>query len=208
MRRFRILAPLSLGFVLLTAGGAGAAPPDAHLTEQLDDVVKVLSDPALRAPGQEGERRATLRRMVVEMFDFAETAKRVLGSHWSERTPEEQARFVRVFTGLVDHAYLRRLDDYGGQRLVVAGQTIQNDEARAQVQVIEKNGDITSLELLMVRFAGDRWRAYDVKIGWMSLLVANYRAQFNKIIRAGSYEELIKRLEAKVGGDVAGASPR
>jgi hypothetical protein len=40
-------------------------------------------------------------------------------------------------------------------------------------------------------------------------LVASYRAQFNKIIRAASYDELITRLEAKVGGrDVVDASPK
>ena len=206
---FRTLALLCFGFTLGAAAVAGAEEPAVQLSGQIDDAIKVLNDPALRAAGQEGERRAAIRRMAAEVFDFGETAKRVLGPHWSERTPDEQARFVRVFMDLVDQSYLRRMGDYSGQRLIVGGQSIRSDEARVEVQVVAKDNDVTPLEFLMVRGADDRWHAYDVKIGWMSL-VSSYRSQFNKIIRAASYEELMKRLEAKVGGrnDIVGASPK
>ena len=207
MHHFRTLTLLCLGFILGAAAVAGAGEPAVQLSGQIDDAVKLLNDPALRVTGHAGERRAAIRRMAAEIFDFDETAKRLLGQYWNERTPDEQQRFVRVFIELVDHAYLRRVDDFGGQRLIVGGQTVQNDEARVQVQVIARDNDVTPIEFLMVR-AGDGWRAYDVKIGGMSL-VASYRAQFNKIIRAASYEELMRRLEARVGGrnDVVGASP-
>ena len=39
----------------------------------------------------------------------------------------------------------------------------------------------------------DRWQVYDVSVDGVSL-VANYRAQFSKIIRASSYEALISRF--------------
>jgi phospholipid transport system substrate-binding protein len=77
------------------------------------------------------------------------------------------------------------------------------------VNVVQKEGDRMPIDFLMVRTAGDRWRAYDVKVAGMSL-VSSYRSQFNKIIRRASYEELIKRLEAKTAprDGIAGASPR
>jgi phospholipid transport system substrate-binding protein len=40
---------------------------------------------------------------------------------------------------------------------------------------------------------GDRWYIYDVLIENVSL-IANYRAQFDKIIRTSSYGELVRRL--------------
>lgn len=44
---------------------------------------------------------------------------------------------------------------------------------------------------------GDRWLVYDVVIEGVSL-VANYRSQFNRIIRTSSYyEELVRRMETK-----------
>jgi phospholipid transport system substrate-binding protein len=44
------------------------------------------------------------------------------------------------------------------------------------------------------------WRVYDVSFEGMSL-VGNYRAQFNKIIRGSSFDELVARLEAKTRVD-------
>jgi phospholipid transport system substrate-binding protein len=40
---------------------------------------------------------------------------------------------------------------------------------------------------------GERWLIYDVVIENISL-VANYRSQFDRIIRTSSYAELVKRL--------------
>jgi phospholipid transport system substrate-binding protein len=48
----------------------------------------------------------------------------------------------------------------------------------------------------MHRVPGDRWLTYDVSIEGVSL-VANYRAQFNKIIQASGYASLVKKLAAK-----------
>jgi len=38
-----------------------------------------------------------------------------------------------------------------------------------------------------------RWHAYDIVVDGVSL-VKNYRSQFDKIIRADSYQELVRRL--------------
>jgi len=48
----------------------------------------------------------------------------------------------------------------------------------------------------MHRTAGDRWLTYDVAIEGVSL-VANYRAQFNKIIQSSGYNMLVRKLAAK-----------
>ena len=40
---------------------------------------------------------------------------------------------------------------------------------------------------------GGRWRVYDLSIDGISL-VANYRSQFNRIIRTSSYADLVTRL--------------
>ena len=43
---------------------------------------------------------------------------------------------------------------------------------------------------------GDRWMLYDVTVEGVSL-VANYRAQFNKIIQTSSAQGLVEKLRAK-----------
>ena len=43
---------------------------------------------------------------------------------------------------------------------------------------------------------GERWLIYDVLIENVSL-IANYRAQFDKIIRTTSFDELVRRLKTR-----------
>ncbi|MBF0157859.1 MAG: ABC transporter substrate-binding protein, partial [Magnetococcales bacterium] len=43
---------------------------------------------------------------------------------------------------------------------------------------------------------GDGWRVFDVLVEGVSV-VANYRAQFNQLLRSGSVDELLSRLEEK-----------
>lgn len=53
---------------------------------------------------------------------------------------------------------------------------------------------------------GNRWRVYDVIIEGVSL-VANHRAQFNRIIQTSSWEELVQRMKAKTAAAQARATP-
>jgi phospholipid transport system substrate-binding protein len=46
-----------------------------------------------------------------------------------------------------------------------------------------------------MRSTDDRWQVYDLSIDGISL-VANYRAQFNKIIRTSSYEALVAKFKS------------
>jgi phospholipid transport system substrate-binding protein len=50
---------------------------------------------------------------------------------------------------------------------------------------------------------GERWLVHDVVVGGVSL-VGNYRAQFDRIIRTSSYDDLVKRLRTR--GDLLRAS--
>jgi phospholipid transport system substrate-binding protein len=47
---------------------------------------------------------------------------------------------------------------------------------------------------------GNDWMVYDISIEGVSL-VNNYRTQFNSIIAQSSYENLVRRLKAKVSED-------
>ena len=46
------------------------------------------------------------------------------------------------------------------------------------------------------------WEVYDIIIEGVSL-VNNYRTQFSKIIRTSSYDELVKKMQAKLEGEEA-----
>jgi phospholipid transport system substrate-binding protein len=74
------------------------------------------------------------------------------------------------------------------------GETMDADHAVVQTTVGLNNGSEMPLDYRMHK-PRDRWQVYDLSLDGISL-VANYRAQFNKIIRTSSYETLVARLKS------------
>ncbi len=180
---------------LAAAGPAHAGPPTEALRTQVDRVLKVLEDPALRTEAKTAERRAAVRQIATEIFDFGETARRALGRHWQARTPAEREEFVGLFTNLLERSYLSRVELYSGESVTYTGEVIEGDQARIQSRIVTKQGSEIPLEYRMHQKNG-RWLVYDVVIEGVSL-VANYRTQFNKIIQTSSFQELVRKMKSK-----------
>ena len=183
---------IMLGPWLATPARAGA--PLDQLRAQIDRVLRVLEDPAMKKETH-GRRRAAVRKVADDIFDFQETARRSLARHWHPRTPAEQAEFVKLFAGLLERSYISRIELYGGEKIIYVGDSLEGDAAVVRTKIITKSGTEVPVEYRMLR-RGDRWLVYDVIIEGVSL-VANYRSQFNKIIQTSSYPELVRKMKAK-----------
>ncbi|HEV8474339.1 MAG TPA: ABC transporter substrate-binding protein [Methylomirabilota bacterium] len=172
---------------------AGAGAPTEQLKTQVDRVMKVLDDPALKDKPK--ERRGIVRKIADDIFDFGETAKRSLGRHWTARTPTEREEFVKLFGDLLERSYISKIEMYGGERIQYTGDKIEGDQASVQSKLITKQGSEMPIEYRMLR-KSDRWLVYDVIIEGVSL-VSNYRTQFNKIIQTSSFAELVKKMKSR-----------
>jgi phospholipid transport system substrate-binding protein len=192
--RARVIWTVISLFALCSVHGAWAGLPTDQLHDGVDRVIKILKDPDLRGDKRTDERRAAISKAADDIFDFAETAKRSLGQHWAQRTPAEREEFVRLFTELVQRTYVAKVDQYNSE-MTFRGDTIDGDHAIARTTLLLSKGSAMSLDYLMHQ-SGDRWRVYDLIIDGISL-VANYRAQFNKIIRTSSYEALVTTLRSR-----------
>ncbi|PYM42594.1 MAG: organic solvent tolerance ABC transporter substrate-binding protein [Candidatus Rokuibacteriota bacterium] len=189
------VAALWLGAVL--AAPAWAGQPADQLSASIDRIIKILNDPELKRPAKAKQRQAAVRRMASEVFDFEEFARRSLGRHWDARTPAEQAEFVQLFRLLLERVLTGKLDLYDGEKIVVVGDVIdgvRGDEATVKMLVGAKQGAVP-LDFWMVQ-RGSHWRACDIVIGGVSL-VRNYRAQFDKVIKRTSYQQLVKQVREK-----------
>ena len=201
----RIAAALALICCLGVAAPALAGPPTDALRTYVDRLLAALEDPSLKEAGRAAERQRTIRALAEEALDFNESARRSLASHWDARTPAERARFVRLFTDLIDHAYLSRIA-LDGERIALDSESITDKEALVKGRALSKSGGVTPVQFFLHQDTSGRWRLYDVSFEGMSL-VGNYRAQFNKIIRASSFDELIVRLEAKTRAEAQASTP-
>jgi phospholipid transport system substrate-binding protein len=187
--------------LLLAAAPASAGPTD-QLREYTEQVIKVLDDPALARQ----DRRAAVRKIAHEAFDVTETAKRVLARHWQARTPAEREEFTQLFADLLERTYIARMDEYGGERIRYVGESLDGDMAVVRARIVTRTGTEVPVESRMV-LRGERWLIYDVLIENVSL-VANYRSQFDRIVRTNSYEELVRRLKLKRDEFINESAPR
>jgi phospholipid transport system substrate-binding protein len=207
----------SIGAFVLTLMLESPAPPGAWAgvpTDQLrgfvDKVLKLVGDPAAKREPLR-ERRASLRRIADDIFDWEETAKRSLGTHWQQRTSAEREEFVGLFADLLDRSYMSKIELYDGEKIGYVGDTIDGDQAIVRTKLV-KQGSEMGVNYKMLRRDGERWKVYDVEIEGVSL-IANYRTQFNNLLRRSSYPEVVRVLKAKVAAEpetetAAMASPR
>jgi phospholipid transport system substrate-binding protein len=191
---------LGIAVVLTLAMAAGrqawAGAPTEQLRTQIDRVIKVLEDPEMATPARMAERRTVIRRVANDIFDFSETTRRSLGPHWQARTPQEREEITRLYADLLERSYIGKIEMYSGEKIQFLGDTIDGDQATVRTRLVTKQGMDIPVDYRMHRVAGDRWLTYDVSIEGVSL-VANYRAQFNKIIQTSGYAALVKKLAAK-----------
>jgi phospholipid transport system substrate-binding protein len=194
----RVTIAALIGALLLTmpvSSQAGSAAEDINL--QAERILAVLADPELKIAGQERARRQAVRRVAEDAIDFNETGRRTLGSHWETRSEDERQMFVSLFTDLLDRAFLRHVDRWDGEKLVVAGDTVDGERAIVHTKVLLRDGSQVSVDLAVVRNGGARWRVWDVRAMGASL-VSSYRAQFARMLQATPYDEMLLKLRAKV----------
>jgi len=186
-----VIALVAAAMLSSLVGTPAWAGPTDQLREYTDQVIKILDDPVLAR----GDRRAAVHKIAHEAFDVTETARRVLARHWQARTPAERDEFTQLFADLLERTYIARLDEYGGERIRYVGESIDGELATVRARIVTRAGLEVPVESRMVR-RGERWLIYDVLIENVSL-VANYRSQFDRIVRSSSYEELVRRLKQK-----------
>jgi phospholipid transport system substrate-binding protein len=182
------------GLAVGTPAPAGAGAPTDQLKASVDQIVRVLEDPGLRVQARARDRRAAIRKEAEVVFDFTETAKRALGRHWQGLSEKDRQEFTRLFTDLIERAYISKIERYSGERITYAGESVDAGLATVRTRFVTKQGTEVPVDYRMHE-RGDRWLVYDVSVEGVSL-VNNYRTQFDKIIQSSSYAELVRRMKA------------
>jgi phospholipid transport system substrate-binding protein len=149
----------------------------------------------VKGESKKNERRDKLKELIYQRFDFTEMAKRSLGSEWPRRSPEEQKEFVKLFTDLLERAYLDQLESYSGEKIQYLKEREDDNYAQVETKIIDKKGQEFSVNYRLHNRNGD-WKVYDVVIEEISL-VNNYRAQFKRALAKSPYENLVNRMKEK-----------
>ena len=195
----KTLSAVGLGILLLLMESVSAAAgvPGDQVRQTTDKLLAILKDPQLKGESKKSERRHKLKEVLYQRFDFTEMAQRSLGSEWRRRRPEEQKEFVKLFTDLLERAYLDKIESYSGENFqYLKEREDDNNYAQVDTKIVDNKGQEFSISYRLYNMKGD-WKVYDVVIENVSI-VNNYRAQFNRVLASSSYEELVNRMKGKL----------
>jgi len=199
--RFLLAAAALTGLFWLAATPVCAGPATDRLREFFGTVNGVLVDPAIQS--QPLEKVARIKRLVTDVADVRGAAAAVLDREWQARTPAEREEFTRLFAEFLERGMVARLagtvSPVNGMIMTWRGETQAGDEARVTTMVESRDGRKILVEYRMYERRG-RWLVRDVVVDGIST-IDNYRAQFRRVLRQGSYAALIAQLRAKLGED-------
>jgi phospholipid transport system substrate-binding protein len=191
---------LLMVWMLLSGGEKALASsendPLVQLQKSVDEILMILQSEELQAPEKKDERKQRILAVVNRMFDFRGMARSSLGQNWNNLTAEERDRFVSLFASLIEQRYIGKIDAYNNQKVIYKNQRVRNNKARVYTAIIDKDMEIPIDYSLQI--SQGKWLIKDLKIENVSL-IANYRRDFNSIIRkeqfAGLVEKITEQLE-------------
>jgi phospholipid transport system substrate-binding protein len=194
-----LLKGLALVTALVLAVGVAAAPAMAgEATEAMrgtiDEVLRILANQSLKQPAKANERRQLLEKVVGERFDYEEMSRRSLGTSWANPSEKERQEFVSLFQTLLVNTYADKIESYTGDGVHYINERTEKEYAEVRTKVLTGKTEIP-LDYRLLHKAS-AWRVYDVVVDGVSL-VNNYRGQFSKILRNGSYADLVDQLRKK-----------
>jgi len=178
--------------------GFGAESPTEVVRTTINEVIRILNDDSLKSPAKLLHRRRLLEQVIAQRFDYAEMSKRALAVHWTPLTKEQRDEFVDLFKGFLSDRYASKIEGYAGEQADYLGERLDGQYAEVRTKLRSSKVEIPMDYRLINK--GGRWYAYDIIVDGISL-VKNYRSQFDKIIRSGSYEELVRRLQNRTVGE-------
>lgn len=176
----------------------GAAPAAASIDEA-ETALRQAVDQVLgvTAKSRGGRSMADqLEPILVRHVCFESMTRRAVGPGWRQFTPPQQAEATRLFTKLVIRSYSDKFTP--GQQPEIKylkGSTPAAGRAEIPTSVVYKGSRYTVTYRLENRGS---WRITDILAEGVSF-VANYRAQFDALVKKGGAVAVLDSLKESVG---------
>lgn len=141
------------------------------------------------------KKRAEIKKIVNDILDYDELARRSLGRHFKERSSEEIERFSKLMRELIETSYLKKITSTVDYKISIKSENRDEGELIVDTEISAKDGKV-EVGFAMLEKNG-RWVIYDLIIDEVSTL-RNYRSEFNRIIREQGFDMVIKKMEDKL----------
>jgi len=192
MNRFLRLAiaPLVLAIALGVTSSAFAGEAQTYMEGKQTELSAVL-----RLSKTDGSRARKLATLLDGMFDYEKLAADSLGSNADSATPEQLTEFKTLLRKLVRNAYQKNIEKTLNYEVAWVSDTGGTDNALVSSTAKPKQGEAISIKYKLHKVDG-KWLVNDV-ITEEASLVNGYRNQFNKSLKNGGWDNLLKKLRTR-----------
>lgn len=191
------LAALLLIILVTFPFSVVAGPPLDAVQGNVNKVLDVLRDPALKGDQGKKLKRERIRAVSEKMFDYGELSRRTLGPNWSRFNAQQRQEFVDLYKSLLEDAYADKIITYTDEKVLFSKEnSLTEKTAEVQTTIVTKKADIPINYRVIMN--GGEWKVYDIVIEGVSL-ISNYRSQFREILTNKPPESLLDTLRKKVG---------
>lgn len=182
-------------FLTMNAPPVRAAGPMEDIKNLIEEVQNIL-----QTKKDKPTRLRLIEQSALRRLDYQEMSRRCLEKNWNSIKPAQRSEFIRLFTQLLRASYADKLDDFAKCTVTYQGETQKGDAAEVRITVVRANDKIPVRFQLLQKPQG--WMIHDLVIEDVSL-VENLRNEFDRIIRASSFNALLKCMQLKLQANLA-----
>src|SRR5258706_14449813 len=195
MRTAGVIA--ALAFAALAPARAQDGAPDVLVKSVTLEVVGLIAKDKEIRGGNRAKLIGLINEKVLPHFNFTSMAALAMGQNWNKATPEQKKRITEEFKTLLVRTYASALAAYSDQKFDFRPLRARpgDTDVTVNVRVLQPGTQPVPIDYAMEKTASG-WKVYDVMVGGVSL-VANYRTEFNNLVRESGVDGLIKNLSAK-----------
>ena len=187
---------LTAALALAPLARAQEAPDQLVKTVTLEVVDLIAKDKDIRA-GDRAKLVQLIDAKVLPHFNFGAMTALALGQSWNKANADQKKRLTEEFRTLLVRTYASALAAYSEQKFDFRPLRAKptDTDVTVQVRVLQQGAQPVPIDYSMEKTAAG-WKVYDVMVGGVSL-VANYRTEFNNVVRESGIDGLIKNLSTK-----------
>jgi phospholipid transport system substrate-binding protein len=131
------------------------------------------------------------------LIDLPTVSEETLGKHWKQLNAAERDEFMTLFAQLLIRvAFPQSAAFFRALNIAVTNERIRGHQATVSTYVEHAIEGKIDIDYQLIR-QDKGWLVYDVQLDGVSLS-RNLRAQFQQIMRQGSYAELLRRMREKL----------
>jgi phospholipid transport system substrate-binding protein len=195
-------ATVAAAAALVLAGGARAQAPEVQAPDVLVknvtlEVVDIIQKDKDIQAGDRKKVIALIETKVLPNFNFQAMTSSAVGRNWDKASAEQKARLMDEFKTLLVRTYASALASYSTQKFDFRPLRAKptDTDVTVNVRIMQPGAQPVTIDYDMEKRPGG-WKVWDVRVGGISL-VANYRTEFDNLVRESGLDGLIKALQTK-----------